>query len=320
MGFSDRDYNRDEPQGFSFGGSGGGNSGIGGGSTRSIVNTLVFINIGVFLVDWLIAGGQFDQWFAVSNLTAARPWLWFQYLTYGFLHAQEETIPWHIIGNMFVLWMFGRQVEYRYGSKEFLRFYLITIVVGGILYSLLHMGFDRNFTPEQIEYFLSHGQTQYQILRGPSVVGASGGVVAILILFICNYPKQKLLIYGVFPVPAWVVGIFIIGSDIFGSFDEKSTTAHSVHLAGIVIALAYFYGGWNFSRIMPGGFSIPKQWFKSKPKLRVHAPDETDRYAKDDQQGDKLLAKVEADGIDSLTAKERKQLDAYSRRMKQKHR
>ncbi|PHS08372.1 MAG: rhomboid family intramembrane serine protease [Blastopirellula sp.] len=289
MGFSDRDYNREESQGFSFGGGSG-------SSTRSIVNTLLIINIGVFLVDWIVGGGNLGHWFAASDQTITRPWLWYQFLTYGFLHDTRNI--WHIVMNMFVLWMFGRQVEAKYGPKEFLRFYLVTIIFGGFGYSLF--------------YFLQGSST--------SVIGASGAVTGVLILFICSYPKQTLLIYGVFPVPAWIVGVFIVGSDIYGSFDEKSTTAHSVHLAGVAIALAYFYGGWNFSRIMPNGISIPKQWFKRGPKLKVHSPDVSNRYAKDDQRGDELLAKVDAHGIDSLTTKERKQLDAYSRRMKQKHR
>ena len=57
---------------------------------------------------------------------------------------------------------------------------------------------------------------------------------------------------------------------------------------------------------------------KPKPKLRVHDPDE--QYSGSDAEGDALLEKVNQRGIDSLTAREKKILEAYSRRMRQKHR
>ena len=53
----------------------------------------------------------------------------FQLLTYGFLHDVWQIQ--HIIFNMLALWFFGRSVEYRYGKREYLAFFLVSVVVAG---------------------------------------------------------------------------------------------------------------------------------------------------------------------------------------------
>jgi hypothetical protein len=92
--------------------------------------------------------------------------------------------------------------------------------------------------------------------------------------------------------------------------------AHDVHLAGAALGFAYFYLQWNFGRLLPGRGAM--QGFKRKPKLRVHDPDAD--YQARDTEGDALLEKVNREGLDSLTPREKKILEEYSRRMRQKHR
>lgn len=92
-----------------------------------------------------------------------RPWLIFEFLTYGFLHAPEDIK--HILFNMIGLWFFGRAIEQRYGRSEYLSFYLLAIVVAGCGWYLAE--------------WLTHGlQADHA-----SMLGASGGLSAILILF-----------------------------------------------------------------------------------------------------------------------------------------
>ena len=94
-------------------------------------------------------------------------------------------------------------------------------------------------------------------------------------------------------------------------------------LVGAAFAIGYYKFGWNLGRLVPSGLSGRaagfRQVFKPKPQLRVHDPDEH-ASGSDDAEGDALLEKVNRLGIDSLTSRERKTLEDYSRRMRQKHR
>lgn len=227
------------------------------------------------------------------------PWRWWELLSYGFAH--DPKLIFHLLGNMFVLWMFGRSVEPIYGRWEFLRFYLTAIVLGGIFWTA--------------RMALS-GQ------EGP-MLGASGGVAAVLMLFIFHYPKQMVLLFFVIPMPAWVLGLLIIGSDIVRAFDPGSHIAGDVHLVGAAFAFCYFKFRWNIGRMLPGGGST--SWLKKlsqsrrRSTFRIHDPDADSRHQKIDDNADRILDKLHREGEDSLTSKERKILEDYSRRMRQKH-
>lgn len=286
MGIYDREYYQDEPRSMSFTSSG-----------RSIVNTLVIINVIVFFVDWLAFGSQLGNYAALRSDTLLHPLLWFQFLTYGFLHSQTDI--WHIIGNMFVLWMFGRQIEGKYGSAEFLRIYLLSVILGGIFWSAICLATD----------------------SGGTVVGASGAVTTVLILFICNFPRDTIYVNFLLPVPAWLLGVLMIGFNVMGAFAPgQSPVAFTVHLAGAAFGLAYFFGGWKLSWLTLGG--LPERLrkaMKRKPKLKVHSPFDDDPYVNSNEEAEGILDKVRDEGMSSLTEDEKRKLEAYSRRMKRKH-
>ncbi len=135
----------------------------------------------------------------------------------------------------------------------------------------------------------------------------------------------------VIPVPAWLVGVLLIGMNLLGaggvelpspSGERIGRVAYDVHLVGVAFAFCYFNFKWNLGRLIPsslsGGFAGLKKSLKPKPKLRVLSPD--DDYSASDAEGDALLDKVNREGMDSLTSREKKALEAYSRRMQQKHR
>ena len=91
-------------------------------------------------------------------------------------------------------------------------------------------------------------------------------------------------------------------------------TAYDVHLIGAACAAIYFYGGLSFA-------AIGKMWSKlgglakSKPKLKIHEPNQTENVIPPSMQAeaDRVLDKLHREGQDSLTAKERKTLEEYSR-------
>ncbi len=299
MGFQDRDYYRDSSQST---------------YVTSMVMKLIIINGLVFLAEVLAGWGPNGQ-NAVSDLlgvhpnTIVRPLYWWQFLTAGFVHAEGLN---HILFNMIGLYCFGMPLEERYGRLEFLRFYLVGIVLGMVVWSATHyFYFMQSLAPEKAA----------QAVEKVICYGASGGVTAVMLLFCLLYPRATLLAAFIFPVPAWLVGIFIIGNNLVGISGGPSVVAYDVHLVGAALAIGYWYFGWNFGRL-PGMDGIRKllrsgqRWMAAKPPLKVHDPE---HYYEDlDAEADRLLDKVARDGLASLTAQERRVLEDYSRRTRQK--
>jgi membrane associated rhomboid family serine protease len=292
MGYQDRDYYRDGPAADTWG--------------ASVVVKLIALNCLIFLANLFFGGGQ-DQNLVTTALelkpdAILKPWLWYQFLTYGFVHSPQYL--WHIGGNMLGLYFFGRAIEDRFGWKEFLRFYLAAIVLGGIVWSA------------RCTFLIGPVR---DVVDGPSLVGASGGVTAVILLFCLLYPRATVLLMFVIPTPAWVLGLIIVVGDMFGGGETR--VAHDVHLVGALFAWAYWYFAWNLGRL-PGMdglgtlYNSIRRSMKSKPDLRVVDPEA--HYEDLDAEADALLDKVKRLGQDSLTARERRTLEAYSRRMRQK--
>ena len=334
MGIHDREYYRDEdaPYGLRLGGS------------RMLVTNLVIINLAIFAVDAFTSPVSFEtangvvrlddippesrrnlpiesmrihsRWLDdVMSLDAdiiRKPWKCWQLITYGFAHAPigSRANIWHVGMNMLVLWMFGREIEMKYGRGEFLRFYLLAIVFAAVVWLAVRY----------LTVLVMSGGNLAALTRGPlggGMLGASGAVTAVFLLFVFNYPKRTVYIWGILAVPAWVVGAIFVGIDLMGALSGGGHVAYEAHLAGAAFGSAYYLLGLNFSRLLPGGrFVSLRQWIKPRPKLKVHDPEDVDDNL--DDEADRVLDKLHRLGESSLNAKERRILEAYSRRMRQK--
>ena len=282
MGIYDRDYYREERQTFALRGP------------RSVTATLIIINVVVYLVDYLLLAGERNGQIAeslrvtVGSLT--RPELWWRFLTYGFVHAQQ---PEHIVVNMLVLWFFGRPVEERYGAKEFLRLYLVLLVFSSLVWAAVGKFIEG--APESA-----------------SVVGASGAVTGIVILFVVSYPQARVLLFFVLPMPAWVLGVLFVAWNIWGAMAESTShVAYTVHLSGAAFAFLYYRFGWSLGRLVPGRGSW--RWLRRRPHLRLHKPEAPEEDEKLSEEVDRILAKISLQGEASLTGKERRTLQNASR-------
>jgi hypothetical protein len=189
-------------------------------------------------------------------------------------------------------------VESRYGRNEFVRIYLTTLVVGGVVWALVN----------QIEG--GHPLS--------TVYGASGAVAGVVILFALNFPNRTILLFFVIPTPAWVVGLLVVGFDLYGAIVRPGTNvAYAVHLTGAAFAFLYFRMGWNLGRLVAGRFRMPRLW--NRPKLRLHDPDgngATDLA----EEVDRILEKIHREGEASLTRKERRTLESASRQYQRRRR
>ncbi|MBU4399573.1 MAG: rhomboid family intramembrane serine protease, partial [Planctomycetes bacterium] len=222
--------------------------------------------------------------------TITKPWLWWQYITCGFTHS--PVMFGHILGNMLVLFFLGRDVEERYGSKEFLRLYLTMVVFAAVVWNVANK------------------------LVGDSdmgsAYGASGAIAGVVVLYALNFPHRTLLLFFVIPMPAWLLGALVVLYDIYGAVVGGDQVAYSMHLAGAAFAFIYFQQRWNLTRLTEGRFRWLRSLFRKKPRLKVHGP-EKEVESDMTKEVDRLLEKISREGEASLTAKERRILETASR-------
>jgi membrane associated rhomboid family serine protease len=291
MGFNDRDYSRDDQTGYRL------------RAPSSAVGILLVVNLALFIVDAFV-DGRLSSRMALRADLFSRPWQCWQLLTYGFLH--DPNTVFHLLGNMLMLWMFGSDLEAIYGKREFLRIYFAAQVVGGLAWvaaTRLMTGGD-----ESVSY---------------SVIGASGAVSGILMLFVFHYPRRILLFWGVVPVPVWLFGLFWLLTDISGFGRSmhgggSDNVAYAAHLGGALLSALYYRFSWNFGRWLPESVTLPKLGgpggFGRKPKLRVHQPPAEEAPKSMEAEVDRLLAKITDTGYDSLNEEEKRTLEKASSR------
>jgi len=167
----------------------------------------------------------------VSNQISTVPGFWpWQMISYSFLHGSLG----HLFFNMFALWMFGVQVENRWGSQRFGTFYFLC-VVGAALTHLV-------FVPAAQTLATSQGLASVAV----PTVGASGGVYGILLAFGMMFPNQPIYLWFLFPIKAkWLVigfGALELYSAVTGT---SAGVANFAHLGGMVfgfVLIQYWRG------------------------------------------------------------------------------
>ncbi|WPU66802.1 rhomboid family intramembrane serine protease [Peredibacter starrii] len=187
----------------------------------SAVNVIVAINILVFCL-WYVMPTEFMFYnFLVSytGLTEGRIWT---LITSVFSHNSF----FHIFVNMYVLYGFGQAMESVMGTKRFVSFYLLA----GILASL------------------THSLVSAYIIHDPDLpaLGASGAVAGLILLFSLLFPREKILLLGIIPLPAIFGALVFVGLDIWGLVSQARGTSilpigHGAHLGGAFTGLIFYF-------------------------------------------------------------------------------
>jgi membrane associated rhomboid family serine protease len=274
-----------------------------------MVKRLLIINGAVFVAAALLSAASTTSIVPLLGFSPAhfltRPWT---LLTYAFTHVDF----FHVLFNMLALFFFGPPLEERWGAQGFLRFYLVS-AAGAALFSLLQPALY--------------------------VIGASGAVYGVMLAFALYWPNSPIYIFGIFPIAAkWLVGGLALFSILSIMGGGGGGIAHWAHLGGFITAFAYLKSPWapsawgeiptrartKQSRSSPSAL-LP--WVGKGKEARREAPASTaaartapqsaaasraERELLDDV--DRILDKISAEGIQSLTAEERKRLDEVSRR------
>jgi membrane associated rhomboid family serine protease len=296
MGIYDRDYFHEERRGLFL------------GAPRTMVITLVLVTVVLYLVD-VLANGVLTDALSLKSDLFRRPWQAWQLVTYGFAHDPGGV--WHIAGNMLVLWFFGRELELLYGRREFLSLYLTLLIVAGLCWVAFETFVMRTPGPRPVQ-----------------LIGASGAVAGVAVLFCIHYPTRIIYIWGVLPVPVWaLVGLYLVGDFISlraaARGDGPGFVAYAAHLGGAAYGGLYYKTRWSLLKLLPGGGRLDWRRLRPKlgqPQLRVHEPDEEDQPPDLSARVDAILEKISRQGESSLTPEERQTLEDASRRYQQRRR
>ncbi len=257
------------------------------------VKKLLVANTVAFVLT-LVVGRQFVfEWFAfIPGEILTRPW---GVLTYMFLHGDF----WHLAINMLVLFFFGPPLEERWGSGEFIKYYVVC-GIGGVLLSFL-------FAPDWI-------------------IGASAAVYGLMLAFALAWPESPIYVWGIFPVKAkWLIAFLFVVSFLSAFGGQGGGVAHFAHLGGIVTGFLYLKSDWRLAGRLESlkkgrrarRFAIvPRDDGDGEPEsAKRHGAGRSDA----DEEAlldavDQVLDKISASGIGSLSPDERRLLDEVSRR------
>jgi membrane associated rhomboid family serine protease len=160
---------------------------------------------------WLVT------WFGLRPVDVLSGYIW-QVVTYLFLHGDIL----HLVFNMLSLWMFGVDLERRWGRTAFLRYYFVCGIGAGLtclLVSLLPFGFAAP-------------------LYLTITIGASGAIFGLLLAYGMLFPRRTIFFF-LFPIPAWLyvalMGVLVLAQARAGG----GGVAHYAHLGGLVVGYLY---------------------------------------------------------------------------------
>jgi membrane associated rhomboid family serine protease len=245
-----------------------------------IVKFLILSNVTIFAAQELFQlRGYFLFNFGLIPPAFFHGEVW-RLFTYMFLHAGFA----HILFNMLALWMFGSMLERVWGSKEFLKYYLLTGLGGGLCYALFNMG------------------------SPIPTVGASGAIYGLLLAYGVLFPDNIIYIWFVIPLRAkWFVIIFGI-IEFLASFNPGSGVAHLAHLGGMIMGYIYLKRRQIFGGRV--GMTRYEKWMKDyNSQKRTREDDEVEKVRR---EVDELLDKINRVGYDGLTKDEQKRLEKAS--------
>jgi membrane associated rhomboid family serine protease len=180
-------------------------------SVPPVTRALILLNVLLYLLErW--TGGAILIPLALWPLGPHfAPW---QILTYAFLHEIPGYA--HIFFNMFAVWMFGSPLERFWGPRRYLAFYLACVITAALAQLLVTSILGQRFP----------------------TVGASGAVFGLLLGYAMFFPRQKVLIFLIVPMPAWLfVTLYGVAELYLGVTGTQAGVAHFAHLGGML-------GGW----------------------------------------------------------------------------
>lgn len=225
MGIYDRDYYRDDEDGFW--------SNLGG---RGVV-WMIGITVGVFILQLLTRDVRtgtdpFTVWgaFDPAFVTGGQVW---RLLTASFVNN-----PWtpstliSLLFGMYFLYMLGSQVEGIYGKREFIAYYIASGLVSTLSMLVIYLLFWRGAPVANPSY------------------GPGPAITAILVLFACHFPTQKILLMFVIPVPVWLLVAGTVVLSTMGFFGSRGALEFAGTLGAVGFGFLYYWQQWRITGVL----------------------------------------------------------------------
>jgi membrane associated rhomboid family serine protease len=174
-----------------------------------------------------------------------KPW---QIVTYMFMHGNFT----HLFFNMFALWMFGKTIEYNWGTKRFFYYYMICGLGAGLIQlyvcAIRIFFLSKSLPQDAIDLVYSNGLQLLQnnqnyigdlgklnLAINTGTVGASGSIFGLLLAFGMMFPDARIYVYFLIPIKArWFVIIYGALELIYGVTGTADGVAHFAHLGGML--------------------------------------------------------------------------------------
>ena len=276
---------------------------------------ILLLNVIVFVAQ-NSGGAKWDRGFvdygALSLDGLKRGFIW-QFLTFQFMHGGLG----HLVLNSLGLYFFGRPVESILGKRTFLQIYILSGFAGGVVQILLALASSR---------------------FDGGVVGASAGICGLIAAFALLNPQTTIYLFFVLPIRAvYFLPLMIVTTILFILIPGEDNVAHGAHLGGILAGIIWVKFGWHRDYVrLPwdGLFERLRRWkpLQSRQRKRelvraasvrggswrqtpIEAESEMPAEEFISKEVDPILDKISAHGIQSLTERERKILEAARKKM-----
>ena len=244
------------------------------------IKVLVTINFCIFVLQSIARAENlfFPLFGLVPKLVWSELMIW-QPFTYMFFHGGI----WHVLINMFVLWMFGNELERLWGKKFFLNYYFTTGVGAGLITMIFGLS---SMTP---------------------IVGASGAVYGVLLAYGVIYPNRQVYLYGLIPIKSiwFVIGVGVIA--FLSSFNEMSQISHLTHLSGMIIGYL----------LLKKPVRLKALWFSISKRVTEYKVQKEEKKVLQqhviERDVDQILDKINREGFNSLSEEEQDRLYKGSR-------
>jgi membrane associated rhomboid family serine protease len=186
----------------------------------------------------------------------------------------------HIFLNMLFLWMMGSELERYWGSKEFLKYYLVTGIGAGLVNAVA------------------------QPRSGIPIIGASGAIFGLIIAFALAFPEREILLYFFIRMKAKHFACLVAGIEIIALFAMPgSGIARLAHLGGLVVGFFYLKHETLSYSLRRKARAWQRRMWEAEERRK-----EAER-ARRSKEVDRILDKINTQGIESLTEKEKRFLE-----------
>lgn len=243
---------------------------------------LILLNVVVSLAS--IFGTQVEAWIK-TYLSVTPEWWWqaWRYVTFQFVHANLL----HLVLNMVGLYFLGRPVEWEWGRRKFVIFYLACGAAAGIIHAA---------------FWQVRGQPEVHL------VGASGGVYGLVVACAILFPRMQIYLL-VFRMTMRTAALVILGLSVLGFLANMGGTISEIaHLGG---ALAAWLWLWVLPRLRLGG---SRDAAHGRWERKMRAEQRTQEAL------DRILDKVRLEGIKGLSWREKRTLRRATQQQRERDR